>query len=36
VTRPSLHVAREAPGVDLDAAERAAADFLCALAGVPH
>jgi hypothetical protein len=28
---PTLHIAREAPGVDLDAAERAAADFLKAL-----
>jgi hypothetical protein len=31
---PNLHIAREAPGVDLDAAERAAGDFLKAL-GVP-
>jgi len=33
VTRahPMLHIAQEAPGVDLDAAERAAADFLKAL-----
>src|SRR5579864_5030270 len=28
---PALHIAREAPGVDLDAAERAAGDFLKAL-----
>jgi GTP cyclohydrolase I len=28
---PTLHIAREAQGVDLDAAERAAADFLKAL-----
>jgi GTP cyclohydrolase I len=28
---PALHIAREAQGVDLDAAERAAADFLKAL-----
>jgi GTP cyclohydrolase IA len=28
---PALHITREAPGVDLDAAERAAADFLKAL-----
>ncbi len=31
MTRPSLHIAREVPGVDLDAARRAAADFLGAL-----
>jgi len=28
---PALHIAREAQGVDLNAAERAAADFLKAL-----
>jgi GTP cyclohydrolase I len=30
-THPTLHIAREAPGVDLDAAEQAAGDFLKAL-----
>jgi hypothetical protein len=33
---PALHIAPDGGGVDLDAASRAAADFLSALAGVPH